>query len=133
MTFQIELAASAVAPGGAVSGTAVFTAEKDVTPKHVRLELAWGTRGRGDRDGGVVAAADRETGPVAAGETVRVPFEATLPDDAVRSFAGELIELYWCVRARVDLPWAPDVKRETEFAVLAPGEEPPPNDAEAPP
>ena len=117
--FRIELAADATPAGGAVCGTALFKAEKDVKPKHIRLELLWATRGRGDADEGVIARADRETGPVAAGETVRVPFEAIVPRDAPRSFAGELIELYWCVRGRVDLPWAFDEKAETEFAVVS--------------
>ncbi|MFH5803581.1 hypothetical protein [Alienimonas sp. DA493] len=116
--FHIELDSQEVAAGGTVRGTAVFTAEKEVTPKRIRLEALWSTRGRGDVSSGVVAAADRETAPVRAGETVRVPFEAPLPADAPRSFAGELIELYYCVRGRVDLPWAFDEKAEAEFAVV---------------
>lgn len=115
--FRIELETVEVPAGGTVRGEAVYTAPKAVTPKHVRLEVAWATRGRGDADTGVMASADRPTGPLSEGETVRTPFEATLPADAPRSFAGELIELYWCVRGRVDLPWAFDEKTEAEFAV----------------
>ncbi|NNJ25486.1 hypothetical protein [Alienimonas chondri] len=115
--FAIDIETAEVNPGGAVRGTATFTAEKEVTPKHVRLELAWGTRGRGDAESGVIATADRATGPVAAGETVRVPFAVAVPEDAVRSFAGELVQLYWCIRGRVDLPWAFDEKAEAEFEV----------------
>ncbi|QDT15908.1 vacuolar protein sorting-associated family 26 protein [Alienimonas californiensis] len=123
--FSIELDAPEAAPGGVVRGAAIFTTEKEVTPKHVRLELLWSTRGRGDVSSGVVAQADGQTGPVAAGQTVRVPFAATLPKDAPRSFAGELIELYWCVRGRVDLPWAFDEKAQAEFVVVGPGADSP--------
>ena len=110
MAFRLELDP----PAAGVTGTAVYTAEKDVTPKHVRLELAWATRGRGDADGGTIARGDVEIGPVAAGETVRVPFRFDPPGGMVRPFAGELVELFYLVRGRVDLPWAFDETAEVE-------------------
>ncbi len=116
-SLTIHLETTEAAPGETVRGTAVFTADKEVTPKHIRLEMLWATRGRGDGESGVVCTADRPTGPIAAGETVSTPFEAMVPEDAPRSFAGELVELYWCVRGRVDLPWAFDEKAEAEFTV----------------
>ena len=116
--FQIALNAAEFAPGSIVTGTATFVAEKAVTPKRISLDLLWSTRGRGDVSYAYLAEGNYEPGPVAAGETVRVPFEAALPEHAPRSFAGELIELYYCVRGRVDLPWAIDEKAEAEFAVV---------------
>ena len=119
--LTLELDAPAVPAGGEMTGTLTFTADKAVTPEHVRLELSWETRGRGDRAEGTVAAAEREVGPVAAGETVTVPFAARLPGDAPRSFAGELIELRWRVRGRVDVAWATNEMAEAVVRVVAPG------------
>ena len=116
--FAVALDADEYTPGQVVEGRAIFRAEKPVTPKHVRLELVWNTRGRGDASGGVLATADGEIGPVAAGQTVETPFRVRLPETVPRSFAGELIELYYAVRGRVDLPWAFDETAETEFGVV---------------
>ena len=100
--------------GGEPTGAVVFTAAKDVTPRRVTVELAWTTRGRGDRAGGVLASGEVDVGPVAAGETVRVPLSFAPPADLVRPFAGELIELAYVLRARVDLPWAFDETAEVD-------------------
>ena len=50
-----------------------------------------------------------------------VPFVVRLPDDAPRSFAGELIELRWRVRGWVDVAWAMNETAEAVVRVVAPG------------
>ncbi|MEM9701897.1 MAG: hypothetical protein AAF907_05585 [Planctomycetota bacterium] len=117
--FQIELESREASPGGKIRGEAIYSPEKETNPKSIQIEVGWETRGRGNKDSQAILRADREIGPVAAGERVVIPFEATLPEGVVRSFAGELLELVWAVRGRVDVPWAIDEKAETVFQVVA--------------
>ena len=105
------------APPGTVAGTVFYTAEKNVTPNAVTVELAWGTRGRGTDASGPLATGSHDPGPLAAGETVRVPFRCELPAGCVRPFAGELIQLFYAVKARADLPWAFDETAERDVPV----------------
>ena len=118
--FRLELDENRVPAGGTLRGAATFRPAKDVTPNRIRLEVKWTTQGRGDADGGCVLRGDLDVGPVAAGETLRVPFAAPIPADAVRSFAGKLIALRWEVQGRADLPWAFDETAEAPFAVTHP-------------
>lgn len=75
----------------------------------------------GNADGGVIARGDADIGPVASGEMVRIPFRFAPPRDIVRPFAGELIELFYIIRGRVDLPWAFDETAEAEVDLAASG------------
>ena len=59
-----------------------------------------------------MAAGELAVGPVAAGETVRVPFRLDGPPTLVRPFRGELVGLEYTPSARVDLPWAFDETAE---------------------
>ena len=68
--FQIELETRDVAAGGLLRGEAVYIPEKDVNPKGIQIEVGWETRGRGDKNSAAVLRADRQVGPVAAGEGI---------------------------------------------------------------
>ena len=118
--IEIRLDTPAVAPGGEVSGEVTWTPAKDCTPKKIDVSIGWLTQGRGDADRGEVAAGRYDCGPAFEGQPVRFPFRGRVPADAVPSFSGGLIRLFWHVLVRVDLPWAADEKEAALFDVRGP-------------
>lgn len=83
-------------PGGRVSGSASWTAER--APESVEVRLFWYTKGKGDQDLSVVETIVFDSPPA----TDRRPFSFRLPA-APPSFKGELVELVWAIEV-VALP-----------------------------
>lgn len=94
---ELEGGRTAFRPGEEVAGTVSWDPggpAPDRAPEQAEVRLAWYTRGRGDRDSGIVASETLE-GP---GVSDRRSFRFRLPDGPY-SFSGKLISLVWTVEA----------------------------------
>ncbi|MEM7810706.1 MAG: hypothetical protein AAF532_04435 [Planctomycetota bacterium] len=104
-------------PGRPCGGLVRWVPDKDCTPSKIVVTVGWQTEGRGDVDKGDLLRGEYQTGPVVGGQTVEIPFTATLPESAPRSFDAALIRLLYRAHVRVDLPWAFDETAEVVFHV----------------
>lgn len=104
--------------GELVRGVVVVEVDEEVEAQCVTIELVWTVRGKGNP---VTQPCARETLPgvrLVPGTPARMPFEIRVPMDAPASYRGQLFELGWLVRVRVDLPWTLDVPTDLELAVV---------------
>jgi hypothetical protein len=114
-----------VSLGDTVRGAVVIDVDGDVRANAVHVELSWRTHGRGDVDSELVADRALPGGAWSSGQLVEIPFDVTLPRDGPLTTRGELVNLDWYVRARVDLSWATDPSTEIDLLVDAGGAPPP--------
>ena len=75
-------------PGDAIEGTVTWVAEKP--PRKAELRLFWHTRGKGDRDSGLVETVSFELPQTSESR----PFQFRAPEYPP-SFSGRLISLLW--------------------------------------
>jgi hypothetical protein len=108
---------SVAAAGGTLAGHVVCHASEAVAAKAVTLTVGWQAHGRGNRDMHVAHEATLHSGAI-NGEQ-RLPFSVALPNGPV-SFHGELVNVEWFARARIDLAWEIDPTFEATFT-LVPG------------
>ena len=107
---EIRLPQTNYPAGGNVRGEVVIHAPTPLQTQGVSIELEWRTHGRGNRDSSAISRETLLTGPLEG--DVRLPFNLLLPNGPV-TYYGELINVEWVLKARVDVNWAIDPKAET--------------------
>lgn len=112
--ITIQLDETTVSPGARVKGSAVWTPDRQVSPRELRISAEWRTEGRGSTSSGKGGELRFPAGPQGFMPPVQLPFELVLPPDGPLSYDGKLIRVIWELVVRVDLPWASDeVARQT--------------------
>lgn len=117
LAFSFSNKPSTVVPGDVMQGEVVV--KVDAVCKCATLTLApeWDTSGKGTADSGQSEVVTLFTGEWQPGE-YRYRFSCKAPVGPL-TYAGELLQIGWALRARADIPWATDPKAEAPF-VLAP-------------
>lgn len=111
--------ATALACGERVRGHAIVEVDQEVQASAVVVELEWYTHGRGNRTQGTVAEARLPAQRFLPGAPARLPFDFALPDAGPVTYRGELLNVDWRVKARVDLPWKIDPRAEEDLVIHA--------------
>ena len=114
-----------VTPGETVAGMVVVNVNTGCTCNGLDVQVRWQTHGRGNRKYGDAARIRLFTGEWKAGEEHIHPFELTLPDPAVASYEGTVLNVEWAVEATADIPWAFDPEASAPIRVR-PGTDPGP-------
>ena len=109
MIVEIVTKAKNYQPGESIEGNVSWVAEKQ--PKSVELHLFWHTRGKGDRDAGIVESVNFEL-PQSSDHR---EFQFRAPEFPI-SFSGKLVSLVW----GVELVLEPGESSAVEL-VIAPG------------
>lgn len=105
--------------GEEVRGRLSVTVNADCKCDALTVECLWETHGRGNRSSGDSQILNLFTGELKAGETHSHEFVFKVPAGPV-TYHGELINIDWYIRGRVDVPWAIDPKIEEDFVVAEP-------------
>jgi hypothetical protein len=120
--FQGQEGASipAYTPNSEMIGVLNIDVRERIAVKEIELELVWETEGKGDRNREVV---DRDVifvTEITPDNPVKHPFQFDLPD-MPWSYQGELIQVVWKLRIKVDVDAAidlfgmRDIKHEEPF------------------
>jgi hypothetical protein len=122
ISIELDDGRTAYRPGEEVSGVVLWVIDDDEEGfgeapeiESAEVRLIWFTRGRGDRDSGIVAA-EELPGPQA---TDRRPFRFRLPEGPY-SVSGKLVSLVWAVEAVIQ---PGDRAARTEITVSPTGRE----------
>ncbi|HYW78786.1 MAG TPA: hypothetical protein VE890_04380 [Thermoguttaceae bacterium] len=109
-------------PGEEVTGTVHVRVNREVQCNGLVVEHFWQTHGRGNRATGTKQSRVVFNGQWMAGESASYPFSFTAPAGPP-TYRGHYLNVDHYVRARVDIPWALDPKKQEEY-LLQPGSEP---------
>lgn len=109
-------------PGEEVTGTVHVRVNRDVQCDALVVEHFWQTHGRGNRATGTKQSRVVFNGQWRAGESASYPFSFTAPNGPP-TYRGHYLNIDHYVRARVDIPWALDPKKQEEY-LLHVGSEP---------
>lgn len=135
--LSIQVHQPTFAPGAPVEGVLSVRsdADRDVARVLVVLvceeEYEYRVRQRSGKTSHVVSRRETHTlfeqehelsGPTTlpADQPTTFGFALALPEAAPPSYGGEILTLRWTVRARLDLPRAPDARTDTPLSVLLP-------------
>lgn len=103
--------------GEPVRGTVCLRATGPLNSRAVTLKSAWRTRGKGNVDAGESPLQTLHSGPIAAGQTLRLPFEINTPAWPP-TYHGYLFSIEHSLVASVDIPWAFDPTTSVPLHVL---------------
>lgn len=95
--------------GEHVTGQVEVHVDETVQCNGLTVRAMWRTSGEGNTDSGEGPVATLAAATWRAGESLRFPFDLTLPNGPF-TYQGNLIQLAWSVEARADVPWAIDPK-----------------------
>jgi hypothetical protein len=115
-------------PGDTLEGEVVVYRSPDKKKGTLRLERFWKTHGRGNTASGGHSELVLKTAQVGTADQEIYPFTMKVPNGPF-TYHGELLNVDWYLKARLDVPWAIDPKTQTSFGVH-PGPEPPPAPSE---
>jgi len=114
-TITITVDRQSYAPGGNVTGLVRIETPDALKINKVDVMLEWKTSGKGDKDSAQIDVQEIVKGGQIDG-LVEVPYSLMLPA-APCSYHGRLIKIEWCVKVRIDRPWAFDIYGEWPFVV----------------
>jgi len=103
--------------GETISGKVHVTANTDVSCDGVKIETAWSTHGRGNRDSGSIDTLRYDGEQFSAGQTVIYEFSFEAPSWPL-TYHGHYLNVDHYVRIRLDVPWAFDPKAREEYLLL---------------
>ncbi|MEE8452131.1 MAG: hypothetical protein V3R99_09460 [Thermoguttaceae bacterium] len=109
-------------PGEEVTGTVHVRVNREVQCDGLMVEHFWQTHGRGNTATGTKQSLVVFRGQWQAGESASYPFSFTAPSGPP-TYRGHYLNIDHYVRARVDIPWALDPKKQEEY-LLHVGSEP---------
>ncbi|MBN2381936.1 sporulation protein [bacterium] len=108
-------------PGDTIEGTVHVDVNKEVVCKKFEIEFLWQTHGKGNRDNGVIDTISNNDISWFAGSSYTYDFSFTVPHYPL-SYHGHILNVDYYIRARADIPWAIDPKKEEDLLV-SPGPE----------
>jgi hypothetical protein len=106
---------TSVPAAGTLEGEVVVTVRESVETKGLKLQIGWGTHGRGNRFRQIVMEQTLFAGELKAGD-LHFPFALSVPTGPL-TFHGENISVDWFAIASIDFPWAADPKVECGFTL----------------
>lgn len=101
-------------PGQMVEGQVTLNPSGDIRARSVVVWLAWYTTGRGDRDQKIFEETTLHEGSLSRDTPNIWSFNLRLPDQPW-SYSGHYINIVWAVQAKIDVPWASDIRAEQRF------------------
>lgn len=102
--------------GARVVGTVYIDATETIKARAVEVDVRWQTSGKGDSNHWQSSPIVIHPGGELTG-TLALPFEIDLPL-APLSYSGTLIKIDWTLRARIDRPWAVDMKLDVPIVMF---------------
>lgn len=116
--IQIVTDRTTLEVGEQISGQAIWTPDRPVSPREIRVFAGWRTEGRGDRSNGKAGELRYPPGPNGFPPPVQLEFAFTIPPTGPVSYDGKLIRILWEIVVQIDLPMASDELMQLPFLVL---------------
>lgn len=103
-------------PGDSINGTVTVFPDEDVNCKHLLIQLAWHTEGRGTRFEKKIDETDVFQGQLSGSMPRNFDFRFEIPKEPW-SYEGTYINIVWEIVAKIDVSWARDPKDSVQFVV----------------
>jgi len=122
LRIELDAPEASYRPGEVVNGRVVVRATQDTTCDGLSAKLEWFTHGKGNRDAGTgykidPPASELFKGQWRAGQEASYAFSFEVPALPL-TYAGELLNVDYRVRAEADIPWTTDPSCERAIEIV---------------
>lgn len=117
-SIHLDNSPASFIPGDEVTGYVIVDRSPESLPASMDIRLQWTTRGKGEKDVGVVDKQQFVPGAIVDG--ARQKFKLRIPEDGPYSFSGKYISVFWTIELR-DSKSKPDKEPYTSvFLIVSP-------------
>lgn len=114
-SIHLDSSSASFIPGDEVTGYVIVDRSPESQPASIDIRLQWTTRGKGEKDIGVVDK--QQFVPDAIVDGARQKFKLRIPEDGPYSFGGKYISVFWTIELR-DSKSKPDKDPYTSVSLI---------------